>query len=99
MTRINSNKNIELKPKNKSLSIKWCILPGLSAVRRDSEGQKVVVMTIADVERAFPCTQSGMETAYRHAKASGNRDMIARTSAMFEIETFREDMELDGGRY
>lgn len=97
MTRINNNKNIELKPKNKSLSIEWCILPGLSAVRRDSEGQKVVVMTIADVERAYPCTQSGMETAYRYAKASGNRDMIARTSAMFEIETFREDMELDGG--
>ena len=94
MTKINNDRSIELKPKCNNLSNEWCILPGLSAVRRDSDGQKIVVMTIADAERAYPCTQFGMEKAYRYAKASNDEDMVARTSAMFEIETLREDMEL-----
>lgn len=97
MSKVMSDKSVELKFKDKILPIEWHPLSGLSAVGKNSAGEKVIVMTIADVERAYPCTQSGIATAYRYAKASGNEDMIARTSAMFEIETFREDMELEEG--
>lgn len=75
----------------------WCASNSMTAVSVDENGNKTVSMTIGGVERTYPCTKSGMAKAYRHAKASGNQDMIARTSAMFEIETLREDLELGTG--
>ena len=75
----------------------WCASNSMTAVRCDEDGKKTVSMTIGGVQRVYPCNKSGMARAYRHAKASGNQDMIARTSAMFEIETLREDLELGAG--
>lgn len=75
----------------------WCASNSMTAVSVNECGQKTVSMTIGGIERSYPCTMSGMAKAYRHAKASGDQDMIARTSAMFEIETFREDLELSNG--
>ena len=75
----------------------WCASNSMTAVSVNECGQKTVSMTIGGIERSYPCTKSGMAKAYRHAKASGNPDLIARTSAMFEIETLREDLELGEG--
>lgn len=75
----------------------WCASNSMTAVSVNECGQKTVSMTVGGIERSYPCTMSGMAKAYRHAKASGDQDMIARTSAMFEIETLREDLELSNG--
>lgn len=69
----------------------------MEAVKVDGHGNKTVSMNIGGVERTYPCTKTGMEEAYRHAETSGNQDMISRTSAMFEIEVLREDLELGDG--
>lgn len=80
-----------------ALPVGWCTSNSMTAVGVSKHGQKIVTMTIGGVERSFPCTKSGMEEAYGCAKASGNQDMVARTSAMFEIEAFRESLELGNG--
>lgn len=80
-----------------AIPIGWCASNNISAVSVDENGNKVVSMTIGGIERDYMCSMSGMAKAYRHAKASGDQDMIARTSAMFEIETLREDLELGSG--
>jgi hypothetical protein len=75
----------------------WCASNSMEAVKVDGHGNKTVSMNIGGVERTYPCTKAGMEEAYRHAETSGNQDMISRTSAMFEIEVLREDLELGDG--
>ena len=75
----------------------WCTSTCMTAVRVNGDGKKMVSITIGGVARTYPCTKSGMAKAYRQAKMSGDEDMIARTSAMFEIETLREDLELGRG--
>ena len=45
----------------------------------------------------FPCTKAGAAKAYRAAVKSGNEDLIARTAAMYEVETIRESLELTAG--
>lgn len=78
-------------------SVGWCSSNSMTAVKINESGQKIVSMAIGGVNRNYPCTMSGMETAYLHAKASGDEDLIARTSAMYEIETLRADLELGAG--
>lgn len=80
-----------------SAPIGWCAHNSMTAVSINEFGQKTVSMTIGGSESNYPCTKLGVEKAYRHAKASGDQDMIVRTSAMFEIETIREDLELGNG--
>lgn len=84
-------------PVRVAVPIGWCTSNNIRAVSVDENGHKVVSMTIGGIERNYTCSMSGMAKAYRHAKASGDQDMIARTSAMFEIETLREDLELGNG--
>ena len=75
----------------------WCASNSMTAVSVDKNGQKMGTMIIGGVEQTYPCTKSGMEKAYHHAMTSGNQDMIARTSAIFEIEILREYLELGTG--
>lgn len=79
------------------MPIGWCASNNIRAVSVDENGNKVVSMTIGGTNRDYMCSMSGMAKAYRHAKASGDQNMIARTSAMFEIETLRENLELGSG--
>ena len=84
-------------PARTAIPIGWCASNNISAVSVDENGRKAVSMTIGGIARNYTCSKSGMEEAYRHAKASGDQDLIARTSAMFEIERLREDLELGNG--
>lgn len=78
-------------------AVGWCASNSMTAVSLNESGQKMVSMTIGGEERSYNCTRSGIAQAYRHAKASGDQDMMARTSAMFEIETLRKDLALGEG--
>lgn len=80
-----------------SILVGWCSPSSIKAVSVDETGEKTVSITIGGVERLYLCNKSGMAKAYRHAKMSDDKDMIARTSAMFEIETLRENLELTCG--
>lgn len=95
--RPNFGENVNAGIVSAASPVGWCASNSMTAVSINECGQKTVSMTIGGIERSYPCTMSGMAKAYRHAKASGDQDMIARTSAMFEIETFREDLELSNG--
>lgn len=78
--------------------IGWC--PGanwFSAVTAQPDGSKSAFVTIGGKRQSFSCDRSGFAKAYRTAWRSGDRDMMARTSAMFEVETFRESLELGMG--
>lgn len=75
----------------------WCQSNHFSAVQINSDGEKTVTMTIGGVSSRFPCTKAGIERAYNQAVDAGDADMIARTSAMYEIETLRESLELEEG--
>lgn len=75
----------------------WPANNSMSAVHIEENKGKVVSMTIGGVEKSFSCNKEGVAQAYRQALASGDGDMVARTRAMFEIETLRESLELDSG--
>jgi tetratricopeptide (TPR) repeat protein len=75
----------------------WCPQNSMSAVHLDSRGHKCVTLTIGGSQCTFPCTKAGMESAYRQAVRAGDGEMIRRTGAMFEIETFRESLALGPG--
>ena len=77
--------------------IGWCVSNHITAISVNDTGVKTVSISIAGIEQTFPCTMSGIAKAHRNAKASGDLDVIARTSAMFEIERLREDLELGKG--
>ena len=93
----NNNPSNVTASRSSGVAVGWCKSNSMSAVQVNSNGDKVVSMTIGGTEQQFPCTKSGMARAYRKALKSGDSDMIARTSAMFEIETLREDLELGAG--
>ena len=69
----------------------------MRAVALRPDGSKWVSMEIGGQRRAYPCTKAGAEQAYRDAAQSGDTEWMARTSAIFEIETLREDLELTAG--
>lgn len=75
----------------------WCSKNSMSAISMDASGRKSVTMEIGGEKYSFPCTKAGMARAYRAACRSNDQDMISRTSAMFEIENLREDLELGAG--
>jgi tetratricopeptide (TPR) repeat protein len=84
-------------PADSATPLGWCKSNRMSAVQVNAQGQKTVSISIGGSTHQFPCTKSGMESAYRQAVKSGDADMMARTSAMFEIETFRESLGLQSG--
>ena len=75
----------------------WCPKNSMSAVSIGADGTKQITMTIGGESVTVPCTKAGIASAYQRAVACGDQNMIERTSAMFEIETLREDLELTGG--
>lgn len=75
----------------------WCRETGMTSVHLGANGQKQFTLTIGGTTRTYPLTKSGTAKAYRAAVKSGDQDMIARTSAMFEVETIREQLELTAG--
>ena len=75
----------------------WCARNSMQAVSVDQGGQKHVSMRICGRDISFPCSKSGAARAFREAKRTGDQDLIARTYAMFEIETLREILELTTG--
>lgn len=68
-----------------------------TAVTVDSGGAKNLSLSIGGTTRSFSCDKNGIAEAYRAAVDAGDADMIARTSAMFEIETLRIDLDLQQG--
>lgn len=90
------NKTSAVSPQS-SIPIGWCQSNSMSAVKYESSGAKVVSLKIGEFTRDFPCTKTGMAQAYQAAVETGDSDLMARTSAMFEIETLREDLELGVG--
>jgi len=80
-----------------STALGWCVRNSMQAVSIGQDHKKYVSMRIGGRDASFPCTKSGMARAYREAARSGDEDLMARTSAMFEIETLREDLELGSG--
>lgn len=54
-------------------------------------------MNIGGADLQFRCNRSGAAKAYRAAVASGDADLIARTSAIYEVEVLRADLELEAG--
>lgn len=68
-----------------------------TAVTVDGTGKKHISLSIGGTSRSFSCDKNGIAQAYRAAVASADADMIARVSAMFEIETLRIDLELEQG--
>lgn len=75
----------------------WCPKSSFQAVSVGSGGQKQCAMTIGGTRQTFPCNKSGFAKAHRAAVAAGDPEMIARTGAMFELETLRRDLELTEG--
>lgn len=75
----------------------WCRRNSMQAVSVGEDNQKYVSMRIGGKDTSFLCTKAGIARAHRMAVRSGDADLIARTSAMFEIETLREDLELTAG--
>ena len=69
----------------------------MSAVHRGSNGDKQFTMSIGGQEKGYACSKAGAASAYRDAVRSGDQDAMARASALFEVETLREDLELGGG--
>ena len=78
-------------------AVGWCEKHSMQAVTVSAGGAKEFTMSIGGQPQSFPCSKSGMARAYRAAVRSGDADLIARTGAMFEIETIREGLELTGG--
>lgn len=75
----------------------WCQNTGMTSVHLGANGQKQFTVTIGGSTQTYPLTKSGTAKAYRAAVKSGDQDMIARTAAMFEVETIREQLELTAG--
>lgn len=80
-----------------ALGTGWCAKNRMSAVYIADGGEKRFSMEIGGRRSSFSCSKSGAAKAYREALRSGDEDLIARTSAIFEIETLREDLELGPG--
>ena len=70
---------------------------GYSAVSVGPSGEKQLALSIGGVNRSYPCSADGAAQAYNDAFNSGDQEMIVRTSAIFDIETMRSDLELTAG--
>lgn len=75
----------------------WCARNSMNAVRVDGSGVKTVTMTIGGESRTYTCDRKGMANAYRDANRFRDVDMLAVTSAMFEIEDLRANLDLTTG--
>lgn len=75
----------------------WCPKHHIENVCLDDNGNKMFRMNIGDSSMNFPCTLSGAAKAYRAAVKSGDSDLIARTSAIYEVEVFRSELDLGSG--
>ncbi len=75
----------------------WCRRHRMQAVFIRADGVKQFSIDIGGQSRNFPCTKSGAARAYREAVRRGDETAMARTSAIFEVETLREDLELGAG--
>lgn len=75
----------------------WCKKNHMRNVYADENGKKCFHMNIGGSNIHFPCTASGAAKAYRAAVKSGDSDLIARTSAIYEVEILRADLELGTG--
>ena len=75
----------------------WCPKHSMNAVSVDSAGGKQLSLTIGGSNHSYSCDKNGLAQAYSAAVSAGDSDMVARISAMFEIETLREDLELESG--
>ena len=75
----------------------WCADNSMAAVHISQDGRKTVTLEIQGCVKTFDCTKTGVAKAYREAVKCGDQDLIARTSAMFELETIRESLDLGSG--
>lgn len=75
----------------------WCPSQSMRTVSLDGSGKKNFGMNIGGEDLQFRCNRSGAAKAYRAAVASGDADLIARTSAIYEVEVLRADLELGTG--
>lgn len=76
----------------------WC--PGenwFSAVEAGKDGNKTVTLTIGGKKLQVTCDKTGLARAYRTARSSGDEKMVSITSAMFEVEDFRDSLNLGFG--
>lgn len=77
--------------------IGWCPKSNMRAVSFNSKGQKTVRIPIGEKVTVFNCSLAGIEKAYSSAIESGDADLIRRVSAMYEIESFRNTIDLGRG--
>lgn len=75
----------------------WCPQNRMSSVTCSEGGAKRFSMPFGDREKSYPCSKAGAASAYRDAIRSGDAERIVRASAIFEVETLRDDLELGGG--
>ena len=75
----------------------WCPKNSMQSIHAGSAGGKTLSLTIGDRTGTYSCDKNGLAEAYDAACSAGDSDMVARLSAMFEIETLREDLELEAG--
>lgn len=75
----------------------WCPQNRLKAVTTDSAGSKTITVSIAGMSKSYPCDMAGLARAYRAADRSGDADAIRITGAMFEVESFRNSLNLGRG--
>lgn len=76
----------------------WCPQNSMTALHLEEDGSKTVTLTIGGQSRTYPCDRRGMANAYGEASRCRDSAMIAITSAMFEIEDLRANLNLTSGQ-
>lgn len=92
---LNNSAAATLGQSNSSTS--WCSEKRMKAVHISRNGIKSITIDIGGVFYTYTCTKAGISEAYDQAVLSGDAEMVSRVSAMYEIETIRESLELNGG--
>lgn len=80
-----------------NVAVGWCPNNSMTAVSIDENGQKVVSVSIGGTGVTFPCTMDGLTAAHHMALDAGDKEMEMRCAAMFELETFRQVLDLGPG--
>lgn len=75
----------------------WCPRNSMKAVRLEEDGTKTVTLTVGGESRTYSCDRRGIANAYAEASRCRDFEMIPVTSAMFEIEDLRANLELTAG--
>lgn len=69
----------------------------MSSISIEPNGEKKLNLVIAGEKISVPLSQSGAAKAYRIASIGGDETMKTRCRDIFEIETLRNDLELEDG--